>query len=244
MILLAIACSAPGDATGSLVDARTGAAVSGAEIEFVSEASAPCVRFIATTDAAGLFRVDHLCAGESYAVRPADPTWVMPNGTTISGGSKGQTVALQAWRVPTSEGLWILEGQTLTRLPTNTALDRARGADGAEVRFPTEIPGAPPSITADRILVLAGAAVADWNILPLLPSERRTFVDRPLPVDPWVYVGVRFVSDTEAEAVRVTPTGVKEFTARQTRYFTAGAVPPGSYVVAAPESYRALIVSF
>lgn len=236
MILLVLACAKPGDASGTLTDQRTLAAVPGVEIELVSDAAPPCSRFVTTTDTDGHFAVSGLCPADSYRVRPSDPTWFIGDSPIISGAVTGTTVALEGWRVPTQEGLWLLDGTELQRLTTNTALDRARIADGSQVRFPTEIPGVLPEILEDRVLVLSGAAVEKWAPYPLEASGRRAFTDRAQEMDPWFYTGPKFTA-VVADKTATCPE-------RQTTYYAAGALPTGDYVVSDLESYRALIVRF
>lgn len=231
-MILAFGCSAPSDAAGTLHDARTDTPISGAVVEAVSDEPLPCGRIAATTDAEGAFTLPGLCPGATYVVRPADARWWTDAPGNVAGGRQGSEVRLRAWRLPESDGFWLLEGEELRPLRTNTALDRARSAEGAEdLRFPTEIPGELPQVTESRVLVLVGGEVLGWEPAPLVATERRELAGG-VALDPWFLLG-------QSEVPTAT-----EVTTRPARYLGAGALPAGRHVFQSGASYRALIVEF
>ena len=248
MILLALAaCShEPGSAAGSLVDARTGAPAANVAIALVSS-EADCPVPPIQTDADGRWSVTGLCSQATWTVTVGDPDWYLPEAAAV-----GPDVLLRAWRAPPDAGVYLASATAVTPLVTHTAVDVVHlfGTD-REVRFPAEIPGVLPRIDADTALLLVGDVLGDTpRFEPLVPSpERRWFgtKDAPQPIDPWVYLGLRFTSDTEAERVEATvDTAHVERVAgpRPLRYIGAAALAPGRYALLTEDTLRAFLLDF
>lgn len=239
LLHLIAACAGPGALTVTVTDGRTGAPAPGVAVRLDAEG---CAAGPHLTDEDGELSVAQGCGDARVAV--ADPGWTAAP-VTASGGR----AAITAWQAPEADGVYLLDGRTLTPLLTNTAVDTLPLLGGAgQVRLPVEIPGALPELEGSRVLLLAGTATAALQWLPLVPGGARTFgpPEAPVPVDPWVYLGVRFREDGGTEpvdagldAARVVAT---EVSGRPLRYVPADALPAGRYALAAPDAIRALLV--
>lgn len=239
------ACAEPAAVDGTVVDARTGAALPDLAIT-LAPSDDRCPPLAAKSDAMGRFTAANLCPGEPYRVAADDPGWRSPGPVETRGGA----VDLRVWRVPAADGVYTLEATKLAWLTTNTAIDTATVLDSTStVRLPVEIPGALPRIAGGGALMLAGGAIIDsLRFSPLIPSEKRWFGTREAPqaIDPWVYLGVRFASDLEFTTVeaRPDPPVDLDFDGRRLRVIGAGALPAGRYALAAPDGARAFLLDF
>lgn len=247
VVALALAACAPepGSAAGRLLDARTDAPIADAEVRLAA-ADDTCPAVTVKTDAEGRWSASGLCGEAAWTAAPADPGWYLPEAVPA-----GPDALLRAWRAPPDPGVYTVAGTTVTPLVTHTVLDTARIFDAAEeVRFPVEIPGAVPRISGDAALLLVGDVLPDLAFAPLVPSpERRWFgtKDAPRAVDPWVYLGVRFTSDTAWERVPATLDTAKLTTvggARPLRYVPGDALPPGRYALPTADGARAFLLDF
>lgn len=246
LVTLAGCSPEPGTAQGRLVDARTDAPVADAELRFANRGDA-CPATTTRTDADGRFTVTNLCGEAAWTVTPVDPTWYVPEPAAA-----GPDMALRAWRAPEAAGVYLVEGDEVRPLVTHTVLDVVRIFDTErEVRFPVEIPGAVPRVDAGVVLLVVGDVLGER--LPfeaLVPSpERRWFgtKDAPQPIDPWVYLGVRFESDAVVvpvdaplDAAAIERVGGP----RPLRYVGGAALPPGRYALPTLDGTRAFILDF
>ncbi|MFN7144087.1 MAG: hypothetical protein ACK4YP_09940 [Myxococcota bacterium] len=240
------ACSPePGAAAGRLVDARTDAPVPDAEVRLVPSNDA-CPTVPVKTDAEGRWSASGLCGEAAWTVTPGDTGWYLPEPVPA-----GPDALLRVYRAPPDPGVYTIAGVTVTPLVTHTVLDTVRILDGTdEVRFPVEIPGALPRIHGDAALLLVGDVLPDLAFAPLVPSpERRWFGTKAAPraVDPWVYLGVHFSSDTAWERVPAPLDTTKLTTVggpRPLRYVPGDALPPGRYALPTADGARAFLVDF
>lgn len=251
MIWLFLACADPGTVMGTVLDARTRAPVVGVEVvASAAKASDACRRFSATTDEEGSFRIADLCGGEAYTLQTAG-TWQLAEPPTVA-GAEPPAQTLQAWPVPEVEGVFLFDGKQWTALKTHTAIETARifGTDRT-VSFPAELPGTLPRVAGETVLVVAGQALIEGlSWAPLVPSGKRWFGDRaaPEPVDPWIYLGVRFIDDTVVEEV---PPGLDMASVttitlgdRVVRYIPAAALGRGRHALLTPRKNRAFLLEF
>lgn len=242
MIFLLACTPEPGTASGTFVDAR-GGTIPNAELVFTASKT-ECAPKRATTDADGAWQVADLCGQATWTVAPADPLWFVATPPAAVPDTE-----LRAWRAPESEGVYLIDGTSITTLTTHTVLDAAPVFGTTElVRFPVEIPGEVPRIDGTRALLIVGSDPA-LTFAPLVPSERRVFgsKDAPRPLDPWVYLGVRFTDDTTHEAVVATvrPEGVTTVDApRALRYVSGTALPAGRYALPTTDGARAWLLDF
>lgn len=243
---LAAGCTPdPTTAAGRLTDARTGAPAADVTLRLAAAAAA-CPAVTTHTDAAGAFRVENLCGEAAWTVAVDDPDWYLPEPVAA-----GPAVAVAAWRAPPSEGVYLLSGTTLTPIPSHTALDTVYVFETMEpVRLPLELPGAVPRVANEDVLLVAGSVIGELAFAPLVPSpERRWFGTKalPVPIDPWVYLGVRFASDTDYTRVPSPLDATKVKTApgpRALRYVPADALPPGRHALPNAAGLRAWILDF
>lgn len=242
MILLLGCTPEPGTASGTLVDAR-GGAIGAAELRLT--ASLPeCAPITVTTDAAGVWSAADLCGQATWTVAPVDPLWYLPQPVAAA-----IDTTIRVWRAPEGAGVYLVEGTNITTLTTNTVLDSVAVFGTTDlVQLPVEIPGALPRIEASRALLIVGPDPA-LAFSPLVASDRRVFgtKDAPVPVDPWVYLGVRFTGDTTFEPVTasVRPEGVQSVEGpRALRYVSADALPPGRYALPTTDGSKAWLLDF
>ncbi|MES2641651.1 MAG: hypothetical protein V4850_19320 [Myxococcota bacterium] len=248
MVLLAlVGCSPePGTAEGRVVDARSGGPVVGVELRLAARED-KCPATTTTTDADGRYSVAGLCGQGHWTVAPVDQAWYLPEPVTA-----GPDVTLSVWRAPEAPGVYTIAAGVPTPLVTHTVLDVVRVFDtDREVRFPVEIPGAVPRIDGDVALLVVGDVLG--HPLPfeaLVPSpERRWFgtKDAPQPIDPWVYLGVRFESDAVLVPVGapLDPAGIERVGGpRPLQYVRGAALAPGRYALPTVDGSRAFILDF
>ena len=240
------ACSAdPSAAGGRLVDGRTGAAVAGVAVTLAPSDTA-CTAPLTTTDADGRWSAPGLCADATWTITSGDAGWYLPAPLPA-----GPDVTVTVWRAPPADGVFLVAGADALPVVTHTVLDTVRVFDSAEeVRFPVEIPGVVPRVRAGDALLVAGPILPDLTFSPLVPSpERRWFgnKDAPEPIDPWVYLGVKFTSDTTFERVTVVMNDAHVATAggdRALRYVSAAALPAGRYALPTADGSRAFLFDF
>ncbi len=247
LLVALLACTPePGTTTGRFVDARAGTPVADAEVRLVA-AKDECPPLVLRTDADGRFSAAGLCGKARWTVVSGDSAWYVPDPPAA-----GPDVALRAWRAPEAAGVYTVAGATITPLVTHTVLDAVRVFDSdREVRFPVEIPGALPRIDGDVALLIVGGVLGETpRFEPLVPSpERRWFGTKaaPQPIDPWVYLGVRFASDTVLEPVEapLDRAGIERVAGpRPLQYVSGAALAPGRYALPTPDGARAFLLDF
>lgn len=238
MILALFACADPEALTVAVTDARTGRAVAGVAVQLSGEG---CPAEPLTTDDDGELDVPEPCRRAKASV--VDEAW---SAEPVEGGG---ALGVQAWPAPPHDGVWLVDGATTSPVLTNTALDELPLLGGAgSVRLPVEIPGGRPTLTGARELLLAGDAAAAMVWEPLVQADARRFGPdaTPVPVAPWVYLGVRFVDDRTVERVDAALDAAKVVRAtvagRPLAWIPATALSPGTYALSAPGSRRAVVV--
>lgn len=247
-LLLAVAASAsackpePFTASGTLTDARTQAPLAGVSLTLQADGDCPAVEVVTGPD--GAWSAPNLPCGPAWTVTPSDPGWYRPEPAPV-----GTATPLTAWRAPQDTGVYTVRGTEVTPLVTHTGLDVLRILDSTEeVRFPLEIPGTLPRVAGDTVLLLVGAPVGEATFVPLVLSpERRWFgtKEAPKPVDPWVYLGIRFLDDTRFERVTamLDPAGVMDVGGpRPLRYIQGNALPAGRYALPTADAARAFLL--
>jgi hypothetical protein len=246
-LLTFLACAPPpGTATGRLVDARTDAPVPDVAVTLATTHDR-CPPVSAATDADGRFTATGLCGEVAYTATPTHPDWYMPIPEPVT-----PDVTLRAFHTPATPGVYVSTGATVTPLVTHTVVDVVHVFDSdTEVRFPVEIPGTLPRISGDTALLVVGGVLGDApRFEPLVPSaEKRWFGtrDAPVPIDPWVYFGVRFASDTAFTPVLATldPAHVERIAGpRPAAWYTADALPAGRYGLLTADATRAFLIDF
>lgn len=252
MLTLLVACAAPGDLTGQLVDARTLGAVAHARVLATApKADGACREAEALTGADGAFAFTGLCRGERYRITPADRSWWVPEPPEARGDVATVDLTLAAWRAPEAPGVYLLHEDQLRPLPSNIRVDDVAvpGQEGT-VAVPLEVPLTPPTLSGGDALVIAGAEwIAHAHLLPLLASTRRIDAagDTPHPIDPWFTLGARFTArGVEAVPAPVNPQGLIDVAGadRRIRYLDTRALPAGRYVLRDPASRDGWLLTF
>lgn len=247
-MLILLACASPGDLSGTLVDARTSAPIAAASV--VLTAGSPECDQVLTTDDAGRFSSPKLCGGKRYLVAPADPLWWVATPVEVDGGAKGATLELRAWRAPDSDGIYLLDGDELSQVVSQTSIDEAMYAPASRtIRFPTELPGTLPTVDKDHALVISGKdIVSTWVFEPLWDGPELTLgpADAPMKVWPWTYIGAKIDEAGSLSVLTATPANPVDLEAdgRQVRYLAAGTLPPGRYALTRPGGKRAILLAF
>lgn len=236
----------PGTAQGRLVNARSDTPVAEVELRLVARGDT-CPPLTTKTDADGRFVVTQLCGEAAWTVTTANPAWYLPEPVAA-----GPDLRLRAWRAPEAAGVYLVAKDAPTPLLTHTVLDVVRlfGTE-REVRFPVEIPGDVPRIDGDVALLVVGDVLGDPLPFEALvaSTERRFFgtKDAPQPIDPWVYLGVRFDSDAVIERVDapLDEAAIERVGGpRLLRYVRGGALAPGRYALPTLDGTRAFILDF
>lgn len=247
MLSLLWACASPGGAHGTLTDAHGHAPLAGVVLQFATD-SADCLR-TATTGSDGAWRVVGLCPGHRYTVAPADPTWWVSPSPQVD-GSGDTAVDVEAWRAPSSDGVYLLAGTELVNVATSTDVDtRLYAPAGRDLRLPTSLPGTWPTVDAAHTLVLSGKPlVADWTFEPLWDGPALTLgpAEAPETLWPWTYIGAKIDDAGALEVLHATVTGAVDVADgdRVVRYLGPGALPPGRYALTNASSRRAFLVAF
>lgn len=140
---------------------------------------------------------------------------------------------------PTEDGIYRLQGDAFTLLPTNTTLGTGAGSAEEAVRYPLFLPGTTPTLAPGERLVLVGTGVDAWHVFGLAPSSHVPGSLAGPETAPWHVVS----ADTIAVATEeVEIEGATDRAAeRSLRAFSAGELPPGRYVLSSPHSTRAFL---
>ncbi|GDX83449.1 hypothetical protein LBMAG42_52600 [Deltaproteobacteria bacterium] len=136
--------------------------------------------------------------------------------------------------IPTDPGIYRLRGEDITLLPTNTTLATGAASGEPPSQYPLVLPAAPPTLAADDLLVLVGAGAETWTVASLTPTTQVPGAPPLGEAGPW-YVLDSAAAPFALALERRTPTDPPA------RTLAAGSLPPGRYVLRAPDAARALI---
>lgn len=253
-LALLAACSPGGSFSGRVVDGFT--QEPRADIRVLAKSSdttdLTCKVREATTDAAGNFTLDQLCANATYALALADDTLMLGQSKTltsedVAGPSPEEVVS---WRAPTGSGLYQLAGDTLSSLRSFSDVATETILDSEDtVRYPTMKPTRVEAIAEGEILVLSGAdTIARVQIHPLVPDTGKRRFAGDVSIEDHVYIGVKFNSDTDWEAQEAALDASKvqkvDNGERQVQYVPAAALPPGRYAILGEKDKRTFVLDF
>lgn len=250
-----VACSPGGSYQGKLVDGMTGEPRT--DITVLAKAKSSdmtCQVREAKSGPDGTFTITDLCAADTYTLSVGEDTLFVPDLGEVAGSNEGaQVVELKTWRAPTAPGLYRLEGDELKRIRTFSDVESIQTADGSTtVRYPASKPvklASSQKITPGSTLVLSDKGTIDrMEIFPLVADPaKRGFADG-ISIEDHVYIGVKFASDAEWEALsasfdpaKVTDVGNAD---RMLRYVAHDAVPAGRYAVLGKEDKVTYILDF
>ncbi len=249
--LFAVACGGSPPVTGTLSHGLDGKPIGGQRVLAKAAGKSgdlTCQVREATTTPDGAFTLEDLCGDVEYTVSLGDKELRLADAGAVKGGAPA-TLSLTAWRAPTGEGVYRLEGEKLTPIKVFADVKSGTLASGAAVRYPALKPTKLPAVAAGQKILLVSKKSADaLQIVPLVGDPAtRTFGDGSTIQD-HVWIGARFVDDATLEPVAATVDAakVKDGAAEGAffRYVDADAVPPGDYAILGPEDKRTWAVSF
>lgn len=253
--LVALGCSPGGSYQGKLVDGMSGEAR--ADVTVLAKAKSSdltCQVREAKSGPDGSFTIADLCANDTYTLSVTEETLFVPDLGEVSGSNDGtQVVELKTWRAPTAPGLYRLEGDDLKRIRTFSDVESIQTADGSTtVRYPASKPvklASSQKITPGSTLVISDQGTIDrMEIFPLVADPAKRGFAEGISIEDHVYIGVKFASDAEWEALsasfdpaKITDVGNAE---RKLRYVAHDAVPAGRYAVLGKEDKVTYILDF
>ena len=249
LLAVTAACGGSPPVTGTLSNGLDGKPIGGQRVlAKATDGDLTCQVREATTSPEGAFTLEDLCADLSYTLSLGEKELRLSDAGAVQGGAPA-TLALTAWRAPTGEGVYRLEGDKLTPIKVFADVKSAALTSGATVRYPALKPTKLPAVAAGQKLLFVSKKSADaLQIVPLVSDPAtRTFADGSTIQD-HVWIGTRFVDDATLEPVTATvdASKVKDGAAEGAffRYVDADAVPAGAYAILGPEDKRTWAVEF
>ena len=180
-----------------------------------------------------------------------DETLLVEGSLTTPGAEAVTGQILKTWRAPSGDGIQILSNDGLTPMRTFTDVKYETKIDDPtmKVAYPYVKPtGKVPTVNPGDYFIISGKGNLErlsWR--PLISDpEKRTFVDGSITDHMWV--GTRFISDTQWEpvTVQVDVSKVKVVKAedREVHYIAHDALPEGRYALFGDKDNRMFIVDF
>jgi hypothetical protein len=255
LALLFLGCiEAP--ATGLIIDGMTQEPISGLRI--VARAQEPtgmtCQVMESTSDDQGVYVFKKACSGIPYSLESGDKTFFLAGAPRFVGGEPSETpLSISAWRSPPGNGVYVLRGSEILAMRQAAKVTELTLWKSTEkVQYPETIPDRLPAISADDFLIIAGAKHIKRLVLhPLIKhAEKLRFGSRNYysDMDPWSYIGRRFVSKDKHEAVAAQLDESKVINIledkRALRYIPGNALPNGTYALLAPGDSRVYLMEF
>ncbi|MFH1466729.1 MAG: hypothetical protein ABIO70_20250 [Pseudomonadota bacterium] len=256
LLLLAIGCQPAGSFQGKLVDALSGQPM--ADVRLLAkangeEADLTCQIFEATSGPDGIFNMQGLCAGISYALQPGLDFYLIQGVGDIPGGQPSAGVKdLEVWRAPAA-GVYLLDGGKMDKQSTATDVESKNIYESEEkVWYPAKLPLTYTKVAGTQMLMISGQKnIEKLGFYPVVESGPRTFGTKAEPdkdEETWSYIGIRFTTDTEYERLQVKPddSKIKKVSEgdRQVIYIPADAVAPGQYALWEEGGRRAYALEF
>lgn len=261
-ILAALAACSSVTLEGSLVDGLTGAPVTGPKVltakAVTPDTSMGCQFLSGEVGADGHFSVGGLCGGTEYELVLDDDDWWLADGGTVPADGWPGPKKLELWRVPKGAGVYVRGGDgSLTELKTAADLKSEKLLEqDTRVRYPAEIiEDHIPVLAAGSHLVLVGKNVVDeMHFEAVVPSGPRRFDGGKGPkgdpwtinMQPWMYLGTRFVDDTHPEKVEAAVDASKKVEKRHgnrvVSWLPAEAFAEGRYAVLREGDRRTYLV--
>lgn len=210
-----------------------------------------CQSFDATIDSAGAFQIDGLCAETTYALSLNDKNLLIEGSNQIQGSKDGAPPTLmKIWPSPAGSGVAMLTDGALKTVSPYTDVKTLQLLESEQaVHYPRHKPNGSVRVQEGGHLVLAGAStISRLEFRPLVEETvTRNFHDG-YTLGPHFYVGMRFHSDTEIEAVsaELDDAAVTNVMGADVaiRYIAHDALLPGHYALMGPEDNRMFTITF
>ena len=252
-LILGVGCSTAGTLEGNL-QPKLGATLS-PDLKILARATATsdltCQVFEAPVQPDGHFSLKGLCADTTYELKLTEPSLLPEGAMTVQGGPQEAPRDIAVWPAPAADGVAILgpDGKLTTASASNDVRKAALMGSGQEILYPRYKPTGASHVDDGSYLVIAGEKhISRLQLAPLVESlEEREFAS--VNIGPHWYVGTRFRSNTEVEAVTapLDPgkiTDVQGAGGRRVRYIAADALPPGHYALMGPDDARMYVITY
>ena len=159
-------------------------------------------------------------------------------------------VKVVSWRAPKGDGVYKLSDDGLASLRSFSDVDTETVLESEDtVRYPTMKPTKVASIGNAEHLVLAGGdTLSRLEVHPLVADQGKRQFAGDVSIEDHVYIGVRFLSDTEWESQEATLDASKVTVVdngeRKVKYIAGDALPQGRYAVLGPNDKRTFVFDF
>ena len=241
--LLLLACSGGATVTGTVTDAVFAQPLGGFEIVATARDTSggpSCTTAVAPVAADGSFTLT-LCAG-TYDVRPTGDIF-LPAFTEVA-DTTASPLAVQAFRAPTGNGVYLLGPGGFELLSTTTGLMRDELPGGEPIVYPTKRLASPPKVTDQTVLLLVGDEAERLPVPLVAHSEPITLKDGTLP--PAEVAGLRVGAAVEPVVAALDASQTVEASSgdRKLRVIKPGGLPAGRYALFGERDNRAVVVEF
>ena len=230
-------------AVGKVVDAMSEQPIT--DLRLVARAQAPadmsCQVLEATTDAAGEFLVQGACADIPYLFEAGDNTIFLAGAPGFTGGVPHDGVqTIQAWRAPPGDGVYVLKGSEIFAMRVASKVAELPLWKSTEkVLYPEAVPARLPKLGPTDHLIISGAnTIQRMALHPLIKHDgplRFGSKNHYFDMDAWSYIGRRFTSKEEHEAVAAQLDESKVIKLmerdRALKYVPGAALAPGVYAM-------------
>ncbi len=196
-------------AGGQVVDGITEQPIAG--LRLVARATEPtdmtCQVLEATTDEQGKFLLKAPCRDTPYKLESGDKTIFLAGGPSFVGGvpSEGPWT-INAWRGPPGQGVYVLKDADIFAMrQASRVAELPLWKSPDKVLYPETVPAKLPTLAAADFLIISGIKdIQKLELSPLIRHEGKLrFGSRNhyFDMDPWSYIGRKFTSKEDHEAV-------------------------------------------
>jgi hypothetical protein len=249
-----LACSSV-NVEGRMVDGRTGEPIPGpykVSIKALSpDVAVSCQVKQTEVGPDGRFSVPGLCAGSAYRIETdREDLWLAGVDEVPDGGFPGPT-DIQAWHAPKGSGVYRYTGGTFEVLKTAADVGKVTiRTTGEPILYPDSLQTPAVIGPGDQLVLVGKTTIEEFRFEPVLASGPRVFgdADTKITMEPWSYVGVRFLDDARFEVVKATIDPALQVDKakgnRVVRWLPAEALPAGRYALFKEGDRRMYVVDF
>jgi hypothetical protein len=251
-LLFALSACADLGYRGVITNGMDGSSMSGVRIVATAMPRSPdltCQVRETTSIEDGSFEFKDLCRDQLYLLDLPEGNLQLSGVSAIKGGEQVVPGELQAWRSPSGQGVYRLNGEKIQTIPTFSDVTIDSNLNGEVVRYPDLRPtGRVITIEPGMQLIIAGKRnVKDKKFFPLVQDTGKRRL-RGGTISNHVYFGVKFNSDKEMITVpaSLNKSKVRDvlLQGRPTRYISSEAFAPGRYALLADNDERVFIIDF